>query len=140
MADFTAFNAYMVCKDDLKRFKAGDIGLGYDFHVKYPTYRGAYLCNILELEIQVDDKVIPKDKLRFGVNGRWYLLEEIPEAYKEYWFTGSKATIRVLDDGELPEGEHKVYMKMIHKIPYTGYFGNYLHITSECTQMLKIND
>lgn len=139
MADFTAFNAYMVSKDNLKRFEADGIKLGYDFYAKYPTYRGAYLCNILELEFQVDDQVIPNEQIRFGVNGKWFLLSEIPEANKEYWFTGAKATIRVLDDGALTPGEHKVYMRMLHKIPYTGYFGNYLNITSTCTQMLTID-
>lgn len=139
MADFTAFNAYMVSDDNLKRFEAKGIKLGYEFYVKYPTYRGAYLCNILDLEIQVDDTLIPQENMRFGVNGKWFLMSEISEANKEYWFTGSKAAIRILDDGMLEPGTHKVYMKMIHKIPYTGYFGNYLHITSECTKMLNID-
>lgn len=137
MADFTAFNEYMVCDDDLKKFDAAGIALGYEFHVKYPTYRGAYLCNVMELEFLVDDVVVPNENIRFGVNGKWFLLSEISEANKEYWFTGAKATIRVFDDGALQSGTHKVYMRMVHKIPYTGYFGSYLHITSTCTKMLK---
>lgn len=136
--DFTAFNAYMVSKDNIKRYEAKGIDLGYEFFVKYPTYRGAYLCNILELEFRVDDEIIPNEAIRFGVNNKWFLLSEIPEANKEYWFTGSKATIRVLDDGKLQSGTHKVYMRMKHKIPYTGYFGNYLEITSTCEQMLEL--
>jgi hypothetical protein len=136
--DFTAFNAYMVCTDDLKRYEAAGIDLGYEFHVKYPTYRGAYLCNIEELKITVDGKEIPKEAIRFGVNGKWFLLSEIPEMHKEYWFTGEKATVRVLDDGALEKGCHEVHMYMKHKIPYTGYFGNYLKIDSNCTQMLEL--
>lgn len=138
--DFTAFNAYMISTNDINRYEAQGIGLGYEFYAKYPTYRGAYLCNILELEFQVDGVVIPNENIRFGVNHKWFLLSEIPEASKEYWFTGSKATIRVLDDGALKPGIHKVFMRMKHKIPYTGYFGNYLEITSTCEQMLELKE
>ena len=136
--DFTAFNAYMVCKDDLTRYEAAGINLGYEFHVKYPTYRGAYLCNIEELVITVDGKEVPQKAMRFGVNGKWFLMSEIPEMHHEDWFTGAKATIRILDDGALEPGVHEVHMYMRHKIPYTGYFGNYLKIDSNCTQMLEL--
>ena len=61
------------------------------------------------------------------------------EANKEYWFTGEKALIRILSDKPLEKGAHKVYLKMVHKIPYTGYFGNYLHITSDYTRTLTLN-
>ncbi|MCU6763436.1 Uncharacterised protein [uncultured Roseburia sp.] len=135
--DFTAFNEYMVCEDDLKIYEAKGIPLGYDFCVKYPTYRGAYLCNIENLEVMIDGKIIPGDAIRFGVNGKWFFLNEIPECSKEYWFTGTKAVIRVLDENPLNQGEHEVFMKMKHKIPYTGYFGNYLMITSTCTKKLN---
>lgn len=60
MAGFAAFSTYMVCDDDIKRYKACDIGLGYDFHVKYPTYRGTYLCNIMEYEIRVDEQIMKR--------------------------------------------------------------------------------
>jgi len=138
--DFTAFNAYMVCDDKIKRYQAGDIQLGYEFKCKYPTYRGAYICNIEELKVWVDGKEIEKDKMRFGCNNKWFLMSEIPEAYKEYWFTGSKATIRILDENGISSGEHTVKMFMKNKIPYTGYFGNYLVVDSECEKTLSVEE
>ena len=136
--DFTAFNAYMVCDDPLRPYCAGDIILGYEFTCKYPTYRGAYLCNIEQLEIFVDGQKVPREAIRFGVNQKFFLLSELHEMYKEYWFTGSKAIIRVLDERGLAPGKHQVKMYMKHKIPYTGYFGHYLEIESTCEKSLAL--
>ena len=136
--DFTAFNEYMVCDDDLKVYEADGIYLGFEFCIKYPTYRGAYLCNIESLEFQIDGQMIAKDEIRFGVNGKWFFLDELSECSKEYWFTGEKASIRILNEEPLRSGTHEISMKMVHKIPYTGYFGNYLMITSTCKKLLKM--
>ena len=42
--DFTAFNERMVCEDKIRRYEADGIPLGYEFKLRYPTYRGAYVC------------------------------------------------------------------------------------------------
>ena len=136
--DFTAFSEYMVCKDDIKKCKVANVNYGYEFQVRYPTYRGTYLCNIEELIVKVDGKVIDNKDIRLGLNGKWFLMSELPELFKEYWFTGKPATLRVLDDNELAAGKHEVFVEMKHKIPYTGYFGNFLVVDSKCTQTLNV--
>lgn len=136
--DFTAFNARMITDDKIKTYGVENIKLGYEFQLRYPTYRGAYICNVEKLEVTVDGETVKQDDMRFGVNGKWFLMEEVNEAYKEYWFTLDKATLRVLKDGGLSDGEHEVKVVMDHKIPYTGYFGNYLVVTSDCTKKLAV--
>ena len=35
----------------------------------------------------------PQDRaadMRFGVNGKWFLMSQIPELSTEYWFTGKQ--------------------------------------------------
>ena len=137
--NFAAFNEYMICEDPIREYKAAGISLGYEFAVRYPTYRGAYICNIMEMDAAVDDLMIPEENIRFGVNNKWFTRKEMLEANKEYWFTGEKALIRILSDKPLEKGAHKVYLKMVHKIPYTGFFGNYLHIPSDYTRTLTLN-
>ena len=61
--DFTAFNKYMVCDDDIEVNKADDIVLGYEFKCKYPTYRGAYICNVLTLRVFIDGVEVPNIKV-----------------------------------------------------------------------------
>ena len=138
--DFTAFNKYMVCEDDIEVNKADDIVLGYEFKCKYPTYRGAYICNVLTLRVFIDGEEVPQENIRFGVNGKFFLLSEMKDMYKEYWFTGSKAILRVVDENGIVPGEHRVKMLMSHKIPYTGYFGNYLVVDSDCEKTLHVKE
>lgn len=137
---FSELGRYMVCDDEIEVVKAGDIVLGYDFKCIYPSYRGAYLCNILELKAFVDGKEIPQRNLRFGVNDKFFLLSEIEYMFKEYWFTGVKATVRVIDEKGIAPGEHTVRLCMKHKIPYTGYFGNYVVCDDDCEKVLKVKE
>ena len=138
--DFAAFNKYMVCDDDIEVNKAEGIVLGYEFKCKYPTYRGAYICNVLKFQVFIDGEEIPQEKLRFGVNGKFFLMSEIKDMYKEYWFTGSKAIMRIVDENGIAPGQHTVKMIMTHKIPYTGYFGNYLVLEGTCEKTLSVKE
>ena len=64
----------------------------------------------------------------------------IDDYNKEYWFTGSKAILRVVDENGIAPGSHKVKMLMSHKIPYTGYFGSYLVVDSDCEKTLSVKE
>ena len=136
--EFAEYCRRMISDDGIERYQAGDIPLGYAFKCTYPTYRGCYICNIQKLSIFVDDVMIPQENIRFGINGKWFLLSAISDIHTEYWPTGTKATIRILDDDGISPGEHKVRMMMKHKIPYTGYFGNYLVLDADCEKILSV--
>ena len=136
--DFTAFNERMVCEDKIRRYEADGIPLGYEFKLRYPTYRGAYVCNVEEMNVTVDGRRIEPRDMRFGVNGKWFLMSQIPELSTEYWFTGSKATMRILDGNGISDGKHTVKVEMKLKIPYPGYFGNYLVVDSDCEKTLDV--
>ena len=137
--DFTAFNERMITDDSIRLYGVGKEILGYEFNLRYPTYRGTWVCNIEKLAVEVDGETVPQKDLRFGVNGKWFLLSEIKELYKEYWFTTAKANIRVMKDGGLTKNrKHKIAVQMDHKIPYTGYFGNFLVVHSDCTKNLPV--
>lgn len=136
--DFTAFNVRLIADRNIKRIDAEGIPLGYEFGLRYPTYRGAYVCNVEELRITVDGREISQKDMRFGVNGKWFLMSQIPDLCYEYWFTGTEATMRILDENGISDGPHDVKVYMKHKIPYTGYFGNYLVIDSDCEKTLEV--
>ena len=137
--DFAAFNERMITDDSIRLYGVENNILGYEFMLRYPTYRGTWVCNIEKLTIEVDGVSIAEDDMRFGVNGKWFLMDEIKELFKEYWFTTAKARIRVMKDGGLNTGkEHMISVHMEHKIPYTGYFGSYLVVHSDCTKQLSV--
>ena len=138
--EFAAYQKRMITDDEIRVYCVGNIPLGYEFQCTYPTYRGAYLSNIQELTVEVDGKKIDSRDVRFGINGKWFLLSQIKDIFTEYWFTGEKAVIRILDDQGIAPGEHTVKMHMTHKLPYTGYFGNYLILDADCEKILKAGD
>lgn len=136
--DFQAFATYMLCEDDMSYYGVDDIRLGYEMKITFPTYRGTFLCNVTELQVYIDGQLADKENYRIRVNGKWFTMEEVAEAYKEYWFTGDKAVLRVLDDTPPDVGDHEVKIVMTYKVPYTGYFGSYMVNTRECTKKLSL--
>lgn len=136
---FRAFSERMITDDSIKLYGVGKEILGYEFNLRYPTYRGAWLSNIEKLEVEVDGEPVPPSDMRFGVNGKWFLMSELKEMFKEYWFTTAKASIRVLKDGGLSRSrKHQISVQLDHLIPYTGYFGKYLIIHSDCIKKLPV--
>ncbi|MCU6763652.1 Uncharacterised protein [uncultured Roseburia sp.] len=136
--DFTAFSEYMICNEDMQYYGTEDQKLGYEMKLTFPTYRGSFLCNVEKLRVFLDGAEIPESWLRILVNGTWYRMEEVSYAYKEYWFTGDKAVLRVLTEAPPKAGEYQVRVEMTYKVPYTGYFGNYMVNTRDCVRRLAL--
>jgi hypothetical protein len=134
--DFQAYNKILISDDNLTNVIVGDVTIGYEFKIKYPSYRGVFLSCIEQLEFFIDDQPIDKQNIFFYLNGKQFLIDELPELFKEYWFVSNKATIRVLDKHGITAGSHKVRVFMKHRVPYTGYFGEYLVLDSDVTKTL----
>ena len=136
--DFQAYNKILICPKDIRTVTAGDITLGYEFEIKYPSYRGTFLSCIEALWFEVDGTRIEPQNVTFCLNGKEFLLDELSECYKEYWFVRDAAVIRVRDATALKEGAHRVRVFMKHRVPYTGYFGEYLILDSDVTTTLNV--
>lgn len=136
--DFQAYNKILICKDSIKNITVEDIVIGYEFKIKYPSYRGAFLSCIEDLRFKIDGKEIPKESITFSLNGKDFLIDEIPECFKEYWFVRDKATIRVMEDEGISKGTHEINVYMKHRVPYTGYFGQYLVLESNETENREV--
>lgn len=132
--DFQAYNKILICKDDMKNTSVKGVVTGYEFYVKYPSYRGAFLSCIEELRFKIDGVEVPKADITFHLNGKDFLIDELKECFKEYWFVRDKATIRVRKSGGICAGEHELNVYMKHRVPYTGYFGQYLVLESNVTE------
>ena len=132
--DFQAYNKILICKDPIRNVRVGEVTVGYAFKIKYPSYRGAFLSCIEALSFEMDGEPIPAGQVSFQLNGKDFLLSELPECFKEYWFVRTPAVIFVRQDGGIAPGEHSVNVYMRHRVPYTGYFGQYLTLTSDVTE------
>lgn len=132
--DFQAYNKILICKDDIKNVAVDGVVIGYQFKIKYPSYRGAFLSCIEDLKFKMDGQEIPAGQVTLHLNGKDFLLPELPECFKEYWFVRDAATVFVRQSGGIQPGEHTVNVYMKHRVPYTGYFGQYLTLDSDVTE------
>lgn len=69
---FQAFNKILIEDQMIRPFIAGGVKLGYEFSIRYPSYRGTYLSCIEKLEIAVDGKQIDPKNVVFALNGIEY--------------------------------------------------------------------
>lgn len=138
MAQFQSYNKLLVCPDDMQNVWAGDAVLGYEVFCRYPSYRGTFLSCIEGFELIVDGQAVPNDKIYFHLNGKQFLLSQFKDLYMEYWFILDKARLLVLREGGIAPGAHEVTIRMRHRIPYTGYFGQYLVLDGADTKTLCV--
>lgn len=134
--DFVAYNEIMICDKPIKNELVGGATIGYSFQVKYPSYRGCWLSCLERLTVEVDGVTPAEDTIYFCLNGKEFTLAELPELCREYWYINRPATIRVIQSGGIAPGKHTVRVLMRHRVPYTGYFGQYLTLDSDGTQVL----
>ena len=89
--------------------KDGSI-IGYQFEFKAQYYRGFTLSIIRDIKVNVDGVDEPRENIRLTVNGGTFTLDEtrtmIDPDYR--WEFGDYATVTVLKDGGLPQGNHHI--------------------------------
>ena len=137
--DFVAYNEILITNKKMKNEVVAGETIGYTFEIRDPSYRGCFLSCIEDLKFEVDGEEIDKNQVSFGLNGKEFTLDEIPDLFREYWYVMTPATIRVLLPGGLEKGEHTLHVYMKHRVPYTGYFGQYLTLESDVTEAMELN-
>lgn len=135
---FQAYNHMLIVDEPIRNVKVGGAVVGYEFKVQYPSYRGTFLSCIEALTFQLDGQEVDRKDITFMLNGKQFLIDELADCFKEYWFVLDYATVRVLKAGGLEEGEHEVRAYIKHRIPYTGYFGQYMVMDADETKRLAV--
>lgn len=128
--DFVAYNEILICDRPIENVVVSGITIGYEFQIRYPSYRGCYLSCIEDLHFQVDGQTLDNTYVNFCLNKKQFTIEELPDLFREYWDVMTPAAIRVMTPGGLAKGPHEIMVSMRHRVPYTGYFGSYLTLDS----------
>ena len=68
--DFVAYNEIMICRKPIRNTVVAGVVTGYEFQIKYPSYRGCYLSCIEDLYFEVDGKRLEETEVFFGLNGK----------------------------------------------------------------------
>jgi hypothetical protein len=66
---------------------------GIAVSVQLPWYRSLWLSAVDDVAATVDGVAIPKDDLRFELNGRSYRIDELPEQSETLWFLQDKPEV-----------------------------------------------
>ena len=93
---------------DPNGFKAEEKGFSFRFKAQY--YRSMTLSIVRDIKVTIDGRDIPRECIRFTVNGETFTLEEmrtvISSDYR--WEFGDYATVTVLTEGGLAKGAHHI--------------------------------
>lgn len=68
---------------------------GIAVSVQLPWYRSLWLSAVDDVAATVNGIEIPKDKLRFVLNGTTYRIEELPEQWETLWFVADRPEILI---------------------------------------------
>ena len=80
--------------------------------VQLPWYRSLWLSAVDDVAASVNGVAVPKDKLRFVLQGRSYEIAELPEQWDTLWFVADKPEIVIsLDD--VPAAGEKITVEVV---------------------------
>jgi hypothetical protein len=89
-------------------FQASDVrrlsdGSGIAVSVQLPWYRSLWLSAVDDVDVSVNGTPVPKDRIRFELQGRSYTVDELPEQSETLWFVADRPdVVAQLDDVPAP--------------------------------------
>lgn len=85
---------------------------GIAVSVQLPWYRSLWLSAVDDVAASVNGVEIPKDRLRFELEGRSYRIEELPEQSETLWFVADRPDVVIsLDD--VPAAGEKITVEVV---------------------------
>ena len=108
---------------------------GYEVQVRENWYRSLPLSSVEKVTLALDGKPVEPGKIRFGINGHEYRLEELAEQVEEFWFIQDSAMLHVLQPGAIAKGEtHTIEAEITLRFPYIPVGpAKFLTIPTKCT-------
>ena len=85
---------------------------GIAVSVQLPWYRSLWLSAVDDVAVTVDGEAIPKERLRFALEGREYRIEELPEQWDTLWFVADRPDV-LIDLGRVPEHDEKLTIEVV---------------------------
>jgi hypothetical protein len=78
---------------------------GIAVSVQLPWYRSLWLSAVDDVAATVNGVAVPKEDLRFELNGRSYRIEELPEQSETLWFVADRPDVVIPLDHVPAAGE-----------------------------------
>ena len=85
---------------------------GISVAIQLPWYRSLWLSAVDDVAASVNGVAIPKESLRFELQGRSYRIDELPEQWETLWFVADKPEI-VIPLDPVPAAGEKVTVEIV---------------------------
>lgn len=109
----------VIVDDSLKKMTTStNEVVGYKFDIFLSNYRGHYLSCIDKFELTVNGEHVDPRVIRFCINEKEFPVNDLRYLRSEYWKLTDKATIKVIDLGDLTAGNHNIKLDLELRVPY----------------------
>ncbi|WP_156761530.1 C-glycoside deglycosidase beta subunit domain-containing protein [Microbacterium karelineae] len=78
---------------------------GIAVSVQIPWYRSLWLSAVDDVDVTVNGEAIPKESLRFALQGRSYRVAELPDQWDTLWFVADRPDVVIPLDRVPAPGE-----------------------------------
>ena len=112
------FEKYMIVEDNLKNVVEDGKITGFQFGARLPYYRGVSLSMVEEIEVSLNNEVLPQDQVYIAVHENKYNLNERENELDDRWEMGEVATLFIQKEGGLEKGNHLLGLKINIRIGY----------------------
>src|SRR5918911_34511 len=85
---------------------------GISVSIQLPWYRSLWLSAVDDVTATVDGMDVPRERLRFELQGRSYRIEELPEQWDTLWFLADRPDV-VISLDRVPEPGEQVSVEVV---------------------------
>lgn len=83
--------------------------IGYQVKLRIPYYMGAPLSQISHIYLKMDGRDVLQEDMRIVTDdGEEFRMDEIVTCYRHFWEYGAKLKVKVLKEGGLSKGKHRI--------------------------------
>lgn len=85
---------------------------GIAVSVQLPWYRSLWLSAVDDVAATINGVAIPKESLRFELQGRSYTIAELPEQWETLWFVADRPDV-VIPLERVPEAGEEINVEVV---------------------------
>ncbi|MBE6009397.1 MAG: hypothetical protein E7236_01870 [Lachnospiraceae bacterium] len=113
------FDNNVFLADSCKNVEENGNVIGYEMKTNITYYRGIPLSMVEYVKVAADGEEVPAEDIRISLDQEdWFSLKEAETVTTYKWEYGEPLYVRVLKDGGLSKGSHKVKLTVATRTAY----------------------
>ena len=113
------FDNNVFLADSCKNVEENGTVIGYEMKTNITYYRGIPLSMVEYVKVAADGEEVPTEDIRISLDQEdWFTLKEAETVTSYKWEYGEPLYVRVLKDGGLSKGTHKVKLTVATRTAY----------------------